>query len=261
MKKITLIIAAMFTMAQINAAAEEVANAEAYNAESATQVVPDDDDTKSSAYNVSHPFEDEEESTTHWTIESNGFYFGMGVKHSWDLINNSFEIGVLNLAAVNYNSLHGQNISLGVGIHHKSYSMKRPNLLVRGVNDQVVTVSSYPSQDVDKIKDRSSNLNLWSVQFPLIFSQNIYKSLKLHVAGIMKWNTYARVDNHYEMDKVEYDTKFKDLKQNKLNFDFMGGLTVKSIGVYCRYSPGEIFKEGYGPEIKNTWSLGLIMFM
>ena len=91
------------------------------------------------------------------------------------------------------------------------------------------------------------------------FSQKIYKKLDITVAGILNWNTYARVDNHYEMNKVEFDTKYKNLKQNKVNFDFMGALTWNQFGLYCRYTPSKFFKDGYGPEIKNTWTLGLTL--
>lgn len=253
MKKITLIITAMFTMAQMSAATDAAVNNEAAPAAETATIAADDDGE--SLYQ--HPFKDDDESTTHWSITTNGFYFGMGVNHSLDLINNSFEIGLLNVGAVNYNSLHGQNISLGVGIHHRSYSFKRPHMLERGENDQIVTIGTYPSIFIDEIKDRTSNLNYWTVQFPLIFSQKIVKKLDITVACILDWNTYARVDNHYEMSKVEYDTKFKNLKQNKVNFDFMGALTWGKFGIYCRYTPSKFFKEGYGPEIKNTWTMGL----
>ena len=135
--------------------------------------------------------------------------------------------------------------------------MKRPNMLVRNAQYEVET-SVYPSTNVNEIKHRSSNLNQWTVQFPLVFRQRIVKKLDIAVAGILNWNTYARVDNHYELNKTDYDTHYKGLKQNKVNFDFMGSLTWNEVGIYCRYSPGKFFKEGYGPEIKNTWTMGLI---
>ena len=255
MKKITLFFVAMLAMAQMNAATPETA-ANADNAEAAAAPAAGDDDTEP-AYQ--HPFKNNDESTKHWTIVTNGFYVGLGVKHSWDAINNSFEVGLLNAVGVNYNSLHGQNISLGAGIHHRSYSMKRPGMLVRDDVANAVVLSTYPSIDADKIKNRSSNLNMWSVQFPLMFSQRIVKKLDITVAGILDWNFLARVDNHYEMNKVVQDTKFKGLKQNQVNFDFMGALSYGSFGVYCRYSPSKFFKDGYGPEIKNTWSLGITL--
>ena len=251
MKKLVLLCAAIFTMAQLNAATPEVAAAEA-----PTSTVAADEDN-GVAYE--HPFKNDDEKTKHWSVTTTGFYFGMGVKHSWEVINNSFEIGLLNIAAVNYNSLHGQNISLGVGIHHRSYSMKRPAMLMRDDLTDAVVMGTYPSVSVDEIKDRSSNLNMWTLQFPLMFKQRIVKKLEVSVAGILNWNTYARVDNHYELNKVEYDTKYKALKQNKVNFDFMGTLSWNDFGIYCRYTPGKFFKDGHGPEIKNTWTMGITL--
>ena len=207
-----------------------------------------------SDFEVSHPFK---ENNTHWSLETNGFYLGMGVKHNWDAINNSFEVGLLNVIGLNYNSLHGQNLSLGAGIHHRSYSMKRPGMLVRD-NNGVVSMGTYPSENINEIKNRSSNLNIWTLQVPLMFRQRIYKKLEIGVAGILNWNGYARVDNHFEFNKTDYEIRYKDLQQNKINFDFMGSLTVGGTGVYCRYSPGKFFKDGYGPEIKETWTVGLV---
>ena len=251
MKKLVLLCAAIFTMAQLNAATPEVAAAEA-----PTSTVAADEDN-GVAYE--HPFKNDDEKTKHWSVTTTGFYFGMGVKHSWEVINNSFEIGLLNIAAVKYNSLHGQNISLGVGIHHRSYSMKRPAMLMRDDLTDAVVMGTYPSVSVDEIKDRSSNLNMWTLQFPLMFKQRIVKKLEVSVAGILNWNTYARVDNHYELNKVEYDTKYKALKQNKVNFDFMGTLSWNDFGIYCRYTPGKFFEDGHGPEIKNTWTMGITL--
>ena len=254
MKKIALVFAAMLAMVQMNAATD-AATSESATEASATVAADDDNDSP-----YQRPFTYDSESKKHWAVVTDGFYMGMGISHDWEAINNSFEVGLLNALAVNYNSLHGQNISLGVGVNHKSYSVKRPNMLARNDDGAVVTVYYLTVNDaVNDIKDRSSNLNLWTVQFPLMFKQRIVKKLELGVAGILNWNTYARVDNHYEIDKVEHDTRYKGLKQNKVNFDAMGSLTWNGCGVYCRYSPGKFFKDGYGPEIKQTWTVGLAL--
>ena len=254
MKKIVLIFAAMLAMAQMNAATTDAAVNNPDNAEAPAIAAAEDD---GSVYE--HPFKDDDERTRHWTVKSNGFYVGLGVKHNWEAINNSFEIGLLNIAAVNYNSLHGQNLSLGVGIHHRSYSMKRPVMLVRDDFSDAVIMSTYPNLNTEEIKDHSSNLNMWTVQFPLLFTQKIVKKLDITVGGIMNWNAYARVDNHYEINKVEHDTKYKGLKQEKINFDFMGALSWNALGFYCRYSPGKFFQDGHGPEIKETWTVGVTL--
>ena len=193
----------------------------------------------------------------HWAIIMNGFYMGGGIHHSFDMINNSFEIGLLNIAAINYNSHHGQNISLGVGFHHRSFSLKRPNMLVRDEETCQVIPAFYP--DGVELKDRTSNLNMWAFQFPLMFRQRIYKSFAFSLGGIMNWNYKAHVNNHYNIGKTEYSITQRGLKQNKITFDLMGGLTLGHIGIYCRYSPNEVFKKGFGPEIKNTWTMGGII--
>ena len=247
MKKLMLLFVAVFSMAQMNANTPEIATNEAPAATMAA-----DDDNEST---YQHPFKDDDKSTKHWTITTSGFYVGMGIKHNWEAINNSFEVGLLNVAAVNYNSLHGQNLSLGVGIHHRSYSIKRPNMLVCGQN----YVGTVPYPDGYNDKNRSSNLNKWAVQFPLMFRQKIYKNFGIKIGGIMNWNFRAVCSNHYEYANVEFDVTYKGLKQNKLTFDAIGGLTVGGIGVYCRYSPGKFFEDGYGPEIKQTWTMGLMI--
>ncbi|MDY6300548.1 MAG: hypothetical protein SPL96_01485 [Bacteroidales bacterium] len=258
MKKITLIIAAMLAMAPIHAATSDTAASDAApnTPQQATATTSDDNGGN---IELSHPFKNDEARTKHWTVEPSGVYVGMGVKHSWDAINNSVEAGMLNVLGLNYNSLHGQNLSLGVGIHHRSYSMKRPVMLVRDDYSDAVIMSTYPEHDVDKIKRRSSNLNMWSMQFPLMFRQRIKAKLEIGIAGILNWNAFARVDNHYEISKVEHDTRYKGLNQRKISFDLMGNLTWNGVGLYCRYSPGKFFKDGHGPEIKNTWTLGLVV--
>ena len=122
MKKIVLIFAAMLAMAQVCAAADGATQADGEESESTYKT----------------PFDNDENSTKHWSVTTSGFYMGLGVKHNWDLVNNSFEVGLLNVAAVNYNSLHGQNVSLGVGVHHRSYSIKRPHMLMRNDLGEVI---------------------------------------------------------------------------------------------------------------------------
>ena len=282
MKKTLFLIATMFVMAQVcNATSDTVTVIEQPSQVIITETPSGvkvnvlgskEDDSAKYSYSVEHqandrmstnqerdwelrfPFSKNDDRSHHWAIVTDGFYMGGGISHSWDNINNSFEIGLLNIAAISYDSHHGQGISLGVGIHHKSFSLKRPNMLVRDEATGIVGSSFYPNGVEEK--NRTSNLNMWALQFPLMFSQKIYKSLAIRVGGIMNWNYKAHVNNHYNIGKTEYSITEKGLKQNKITFDVMGGLTLRSIGIYCRYSPNEVFKKGYGPEIKNTWTLG-----
>ena len=147
MKKFALLLVAIFSMAQMSSAAGDAAvNNNATNPEAPAVAAADDDDNNSSSILV----KTDAKINKHWSVFTDGFYIGMGVKHNWDAINNSFEVGLLNLFGVKYSSLHGQTISLGAGIHHRSYSMKRPGMLVRD-DHGVVIPSVYPSENVDII--------------------------------------------------------------------------------------------------------------
>ena len=249
MKRIFLVFTAMLAMASMNVYADEAIA----SSDQPTTVSADDNEKD---WEVTHPFKSDKD-RKHWQVTSSGIYFGAGIKHSWDLINNSFEVGMLNIVSVEYNTLHGQTFSLGAGVHHRSYSLKRPNMLFCGNTDHIVSVTDYPEGYSDD--NRSSNLNLWAFQFPLMFRQKIYKSFGIKIGGIMNWNFRALASNHYQVFNADYDITYSGLKQKKITFDAIGGLTLGGFGVYCRYSPNKFFEDGDGPEIKDTWSLGICL--
>ncbi len=206
-----------------------------------------------SDWELNFPFKKSSNKEYHWSIVSSGLYFGGGVSTSYDLINNSFNWGILNIASLNYNTLHGQQFSIGVGYDHKRFSLKRPNCFVMDEATNIVGIESYPEGTVD----RSSVLSVRAIQFPLQFQQFLGKDFHITLGGIMNWNIYAKCNTHYKVNKTHYDVSYRGIKQNKLTFDVYGALSYNRIGIYCRYSPCNVFKKGFGPEIKNTWTLGV----
>ena len=206
-----------------------------------------------SDWELNFPFKKSSNKEYHWSIVSSGLYFGGGVSTSYDLINNSFNWGILNIASLNYNTLHGQQFSIGVGYDHKRFSLKRPNCFVMDEATNIVGIESYPEGTVD----RSSVLSVRAVQFPLQFQQFLGKDFHITIGGTMNWNVYAKCNTHYKINKTHYDVSYRGIKQNKLTFDVYGALSYNRFGIYCRYSPCNVFKKGFGPEIKNTWMLGV----
>lgn len=193
--------------------------------------------------------------STHWTIETKGIYFGGGLKTSCDLVNNSFNWGILNIASINYNTLHGQHFSLGVGYDSKRFSLKRPNCFVMDENTKVVDTGIYP----DNVGKRSSVLSVRAIQFPLLFQQDLGKDFHIVLGASMNWNVYAKCNTHYKVNTIDYDITYHNIKQNKLTFDAIGAFSLDGLAIYCRFSPNEMFKKGFGPEIKNTWTLGVAL--
>ena len=192
---------------------------------------------------------------THWTMETKGIYFGAGLKTSNDLVNNSFNWGVLDIASINYNTLHGQHFSLGVGYDSKRFSLKRPNCFVMDEDTRIVDTGIYP----DNVGKRSSVLNVRAIQFPLLFQQDLGDEFHIILGASMNWNVYAKCNTHYKINTVDYDITYHNIKQNKLTFDVIGAFSLDGLAIYCRFSPNEVFKKGVGPEIKNAWTLGVAL--
>ena len=210
--------------------------------------------TQSTDWELNVPFmRSSRKEKTHWTMETKGLYFGGGLKTSCDLVNNSFNWGILNIASINYNTLHGQHFSLGVGYDNKRFSLKRPNCFVMDEASDIVGIGTYPAD----VKDRSSVLSVRAIQFPLLFQQDLSKDFHIVLGASMNWNVYAKCNTHYKVNKTHYDVSYRGIKQNKLTFDAIGAFSLDGLAIYCRYSPCEMLKKGYGPEIKNTWTLGV----
>ena len=192
---------------------------------------------------------------SHWSIVMEGLYLGGGVHNSWG----TAEIGILDAMGINYDSHHGQNISLGWGFSFKFISPTKSNMIV--CDDMTKVVSLVPFPESVESKECWSNLRMAALQFPLMFRQKIHKRLAIRFGGIMNWNYLARVSSHYKIGNDDHNITEWGLKQNQITFDVIGGLSLSTwkvggFGIYCRYSPNEVFKKGYGPEIKDTWTVG-----
>ena len=209
--------------------------------------------SQSTDWELNLPFMKSSNKEYHWSVVSSGLYIGAGLGTSNNLVNNCFNWGILNIASLNYNTLHGQQFSIGVGYDNKRFSLKRPNCFVMDEETEIVDTDYYPEGTVDN----SSVLSVRTIQFPLQFQQFFGKKFHITLAGTMNWNVYAKCNTHYKVNKTHYDVSYRGIKQNKLTFDVYGALSYNRIGIYCRYSPCSVFKKGFGPEIKNTWMMGV----
>ena len=75
----------------------------------------------------------------------------------------------------------------------------------------------------------------------------------------MNWNYYADYHNSYRIGNSDYTETTRGLNQRKISFDGIAELSWGGLGVYFRYAPQSVMKDGWGPEIKNRWTLGLVL--
>lgn len=100
--------------------------------------------SQSTDWELNLPFMKSSNKEYHWSIVCSGLYFGAGLSTSYDMVNNCFNWGLLNIASLNYNTLHGQQFSIGVGYDNKRFSLKRPNCFAMDETTNIVGIDSYP---------------------------------------------------------------------------------------------------------------------
>lgn len=196
----------------------------------------------------------------HWEVFMSDIYFGWG-GHSVatpdrDIVKKSMsEIGILNFVALGYVFNHGRSrASLGVGFNWHRYGLDKPYFWERN-NEGVLGYGKY----TDPFDKHNATLIVRSLQFPLMFNQDLGKNWNVSVGAVMNWNNYADFHNSYRVDKSDYSETTRGLYQRKISFDGIAILSWGGLGVYFRYAPQSVFKTGFGPEIKNRWTLGVIL--
>lgn len=252
MKKIIILAIAMLAMAQAGNASERTDTLD----NSVRKVID------CVSVNESHEWEitslkDDESKPGKFSVVLNGLYLGLGTHNTLDIINNSFEYGILNVAAFEYNTDKGQLLSVGVGFGGKRFSLKRPYMFQREDDGHALNVTTYPQ---DAVK-RNSRLYVHTMHFPLLLRQELFKNWHITVGGIINWNYRVDATNHYKLYNTNYDISQHSLKQNKCTFDWIAGVDFKGIGLYCRYCPAKVLKNNYGPRIHDTWSMGITLGM
>ena len=111
----------------------------------------------------------------------------------------------------------------------------------------------------DKEK-HNSDINIYTVQFPLLYHKDFGEDFKFFVGGILNWNCYADYHNSYKVHNTKYNTNTSGLRQRKLTFDAITGIGYNGLGVYFRYAPQSLFQKGYDEmNLDRTWTLGLMI--
>lgn len=203
---------------------------------------------------------DVDDSQPHWETVCGDAYVGWGsatVDPSMrdQIKKTDWEIGVLNVLGVGYVFNQSRSrLSLGVGFNWSHYGLKKPYFWTRDTDG----VTGYETNEMDYDKHHASLL-VRSLQVPLMFSQSLGRHWAFSVGGIFNWNCYASYGNHYRIDKSDYKVNTRGLHQRKASFDVIGIVNYHSLGAYFRFAPQSVFEKDKGPEIKNRWTVGVIL--
>ena len=209
-----------------------------------------------------HPFSkcDSNYKKSHWEVFTSDLMFGWGghsvAEIDHDILKKSMsEIGILNLVALGYNfNQNRSRLSLGLGFNWHRYNLEKPYFWTRS-NEGVLGFGEL-TEPFDK---HHATLLVRSMQFPLMFNQSLGKNWNVAVGAVMNWNFFADYKNSYRIGKSDYSETTRGLNQRKISFDGIAMLSWGGLGMYFRYAPQSVMKDGWGPEIKNRWTVGLVL--
>ena len=107
-----------------------------------------------------------------------------------------------------------------------------------------------------------SRIKTFSLVVPMLLEWQ--KSLGRHSniwitgGGLVNFTTYASVKTRYKLDGEKHKEFDKSIHQEPLTLDLYGAVGINNLGLYVRYSPFNLLKTEYAPELKGL-TVGLLI--
>lgn len=174
----------------------------------------------------------------------------------------SFELGILQLAAVEY-STPGDwtNFSIGIGLDWRNYKMTTSDSRFIPVDGQVA-VGPYP----DDVQSKFSRLKIFSLSFPIMIEQKIpfkvpggsYFSIAF--GAVLNYNGHASMKTHWiDANHNQVEEYCGHIGRRPFTVDLMGIVRLSScLGIYGKYSLMDTLRGDINPSFR-TFSTGLIL--
>lgn len=121
------------------------------------------------------------------------------------------------------------------------------------LDNEVAGIIAEPAVDM-----KFSRLHIHSVYAPALLALSPVKGFKVTAGPEFHWNYKACASTKYTFAGKTYTEKAHDFKVERFSYDLYASVKFAGICVYVRYTPKDIFQEGYGPQFKY-WSIGLVL--
>ena len=173
--------------------------------------------------------------------------------HDKDHVKNCFEVGIKQLIGVSWSKgrRNSSTFSIGLGFSFHRY-LAQDGFAYEKTGDKI-TLSPVPA----KTDVKTSRMDVWSLNIPILYKQGFAKHFNFSAGGIMNLNSYAKAMTEITDGKIKQKLKYKGLQQNLFTADLFVTLSYnEGIGIYFLWSPMNMFNKSYGPELKG-WSIGI----
>lgn len=186
-----------------------------------------------------------------WKVFVGNVYYGMGGASSHGVSGLTSEVGIQQLVGIGYNFNDNHRLSLGLGYQARFQKLKSKYCFGKSESGAVVIA---PWGDEEHTR---AELTTHTLQFPLFYLAKLPREVQVYGGPVLDLNVHSSFQNHFESGDTDTDITVRKLKQHKVTVDLLAGLKWKLFGVYVRYSPCDVFKKGWGPQIHNTVTAGL----
>lgn len=166
-------------------------------------------------------------------------------------VKNAVEWGIRNVIGFRWSrGSYSPSFSVGLGIGFQKYRAQDGYIYAQDYSNLVL----LPVEDEYDVK--STELNVFKFQVPLLFTIPLGCDVKFTAGGIGCFNTYARAHTEIKNGNTKIKADYKGLQQRLFTAEVMASIGVCDIlGVYVSWSPMTLFQKPYGPQLKS-WSIG-----
>lgn len=160
-------------------------------------------------------------------------------------------------AIYNHTPYKGKNtFSTGLGLTARFYGLGSNQMFTK--DGSTVVLGSYPEGS----DYRSSSISVGSLSVPFFYTRDFGKKshFKLSLGPVVNFNFMGNLSNSYETSDDIFDysiyAKAQGIGYRPVTIDFMSVLRFYGIGLYMKYSPQNVLKDGRGPQF-HALSFGL----
>lgn len=142
---------------------------------------------------------------------------------------------------------------LGAGINWKNFRMTDNNRFIKEGNH--VSLGHYPEGATPDF----SRIKVFSLSLSPAYRHKLSRHWAVEFSPGIHFNTYSSIKTRYEQEGIKHKLLEKGLRVNPISLDLTASLHYRWLGVYAKYSPTPVFRNGFGPDFR-TFSFGIVLY-
>lgn len=164
----------------------------------------------------------------------------------------SLDFGWLNALSLEFHT--GRNapvFSIGGGFGFRRLEDKGGKMYIM-MPDKTVGSTDFPENAHDCI----SVIYGFNLHFPLCITQPLGGDWKILAGASLDVNTYCSISHQYMIGDEFHYYKWGSVPKRSIGYSVIGAISYDEFGLFCKWSPKGMVKEGFGPNT-STISVGI----